>query len=360
MKPIINCLILALFSLTALAQEPAKEPATWYEVEIILFENLNPVSRDSEQWPVDVEQPDLSEAVHLLRSPVAREPAIELTDVAVETTPVIDTPETEAVKTDSPPAAEENVKDPYLDTPYLILPAEQYQLNHAYQKLLDSEDYLPLVHVAWRQIVPPRDQPDRIFIHDKLNEVIEENMDAALVDETLPAIDLEIPASNIEVPPEILPEESLVVVDEPKYALSGIISLGLGRYLHVDTDLVLYRPQLDNIMIDDALVPPPPPFSETDAAPFVFNAELEPAFEELQAPELFRIQGNLRMRSKEVHYLDHPLVGMLILFTPYTPPEVEVVEEAEVPIIEEQVLPEENPKKGVIIRPGHEKEDRSF
>lgn len=350
MKRIINGLILTLFSLPVLAQDSDKEPERWYEVEIILFEQLNTDSTESELWPLDIEQPDLNNAIDLLRNP-AKIQATALAESTVETMPV---------GTGLPQTETDEASDPYLDTPYLILLKKQYQLTGAYQKLVNSEDYLPLVHVAWRQIIPPREQPDRIFIHDKLNSPIEE---VSL--EATPYMELEsaiTPPPSIDLLAELNSQESITENVAPEHNLSGIISLGLGRYIHVKADLLFYKPQLENTAIEDELAPPV--FSAPESMPFIFDGFDFESIAEIEAertPELFRIQGNLRMPSKEVHYLDHPLVGMLILFTPYEvpEPEPEIVENLD-DISTEQSMPAETTKNGTIVRPGRDVEDRSF
>lgn len=58
-----------------------------------------------------------------------------------------------------------------------------------------------------------------------------------------------------------------------KGALQGLIKITKGRYLHVDTDLLLSRPQ--------------------DSHPY-------------------RIKMHRRMRSNELHYMDHPMAGIIV------------------------------------------------
>ncbi len=297
MKRIINGLILTLFALPTFAQEDEPEP--WYEVEIILFEQLNPVAIDSEQWPLDIIEPDLNNSIKLIHSLPAEEPTQA---------------QQEVVKDVNSPSGSS------ADVPYLILPPEQYQLSKAYQKLTNSDNYLPYVHVAWRQIIPPRETPDRIFIHDQLNGAVEGESEQTI--ESLPPA-----ASGNFSDGTIL--DTLLDFTPPAHILSGILNIGVGRYLHVEADLLLYKPQVDNMLEaeDDA---PPTIVQKMEPSPLFANEEgFEPIMEveEEQIPEFFRIQGNMRMRSGEVHYLDHPLVGMLVLFTPYTPPEPEISDE---------------------------------
>lgn len=299
MKCVIYGLVFVLAALPVAAQE--QQPGPWYEVEIILFEHLDPAALDAERWPPEIAEPNLDGSIELLRTPLAgEEPAQEPTADAGTSRPM---PVSEAE------IAQQSSAEP--PAPYLILPPEQYRLNEAYQKLADSDDYLPYVHVAWRQIIPPRETPDRIFIHDRLNAPLEEKLNAA----ALPDLGPETPSAAdmfIEQPLEFSP---------PAHTLSGVISIGVGRYLHVDADLLLHKPQPDKPGEDGAAaadnrmgLDTPPPFAD-ELTPVAAMETKQPT------PEFFRIQGNLRMRSGEVHYLDHPLVGMLVLFTPYTPPE---------------------------------------
>ena len=67
----------------------------------------------------------------------------------------------------------------------------------------------------------------------------------------------------------------------------GTVKVSLARYLQVDLDLIYGRPGND----------------ET-AAPGA-------------APTRFRLVTRRRMRSGELHYIDHPLFGVLVLIEPY-------------------------------------------
>ena len=82
--------------------------------------------------------------------------------------------------------------------------------------------------------------------------------------------------------------------------IQGLIELSLNRYLHVDV----------NFLWNDA-----PGRRAGDAMP-VTGRRWEP----------IRFQASRRMRSGELHYLDHPRMGMLIEIRRYTPPGAAPVE----------------------------------
>ena len=79
-----------------------------------------------------------------------------------------------------------------------------------------------------------------------------------------------------------------------RHVVDGTLRLSRARYLHLEADLLHQR----EIPID---------------API--NVDL------------FRLQESRRMRSREVHYIDHPLFGLLVLVTPYEPVEEDIDDE---------------------------------
>ena len=70
-------------------------------------------------------------------------------------------------------------------------------------------------------------------------------------------------------------------------AVRGTVKVSVARYLHVELDL-LYRLSGD----DMAAVPE-------------------------GTPRWFRLESERRMRSRELHYIDHPLFGVLVWITPF-------------------------------------------
>ncbi len=150
------------------------------------------------------------------------------------------------------------------------------RLHDAVERLRRQPGYRVLLHTAWRQPTGSRDSAPWIRLTD---------------------------GGNVGLGP----------------ALDGMARLSLRRYLHLDLDLVTSReldvpyavpePAVGTVAIplgDPGATPPatPPP------APTAYRRVLQP----------FRMVDSRRMRSDEVHYVDHPVLGVLALATAYQPP----------------------------------------
>lgn len=81
------------------------------------------------------------------------------------------------------------------------------------------------------------------------------------------------------------------------HRLEGTLKLVLSRYLHINTDL-LYREPLTA-------------GAQSTESGESLNDALTPQY------RLFQMQQSRRMRSNELHYLDHPVLGMVVRVTPY-------------------------------------------
>jgi hypothetical protein len=91
--------------------------------------------------------------------------------------------------------------------------------------------------------------------------------------------------------------------------IQGKVKVILARYLHVDTDILYFAqplPQSDVSTVDLDYAGIPEATTQVN----------------MNEPEVFLLkQLRRRIRSKEMHYLDHPVMGMLLLITPYEKPE---------------------------------------
>jgi len=149
----------------------------------------------------------------------------------------------------------------------------------------------------------------------------------------------------------ILHDVDTVLEGELKVQVSGSVRLHRSRYIHITPDLsvqqyVLGFPldetdipeETSETEITEPAAPQDHPFAAFRMEPELIQetevTELELAPEEpvwmpLRAAHIDRSR---RMRSDEVHYLDHPLLGMVVKVTPYeAPPEEETSEESAAP-----------------------------
>jgi hypothetical protein len=161
--------------------------------------------------------------------------------------------------------SEAEVEEPFeLPVAYQQLPDESLQLSEIYRKLTATNGRMePLVHMAWRQQVEPPESAKTLY--------------------------LVLPTDEAEQTPG-LPNQS----ELPQ--LEGSIKISVKRYLHIDIDMVLRQ-----------LAPP-----TTDKGRL---ATLSPLY------QTYRMQMHRRMRSKELHYLDHPIMGVLIIARRYEIPQ---------------------------------------
>lgn len=90
--------------------------------------------------------------------------------------------------------------------------------------------------------------------------------------------------------------------DTARPRLEGVLTLSLSRFLHMQADL-LYR--------DDVSIPAgwEGMFSTSG---FTYR---EDEYALLPQGQFYRLLESRRMRSNELHYLDHPVFGMLVLVT---------------------------------------------
>jgi hypothetical protein len=138
------------------------------------------------------------------------------------------------------------------------LPGSELQLERLYGGLVASHGrYEPLLHLAWRQ--PVGGDRDALPVH------------------------LTTDPGDSPSPPR----------------LEGTFTLTRNRYLHADLDLVLRRLERR------------PPGADRDTR--------EDPSRQSPHHQAYRMHDHRRMRSGELHYLDHPLMGVLVLVIPYGP-----------------------------------------
>ncbi len=234
----------------------------YYDVEIIIFENTHKKYLQSEFWKKNI---------------VQTEPE---TFVQIGQTLPVDFPE---------------IYNPQLSFKYIE--NTEYRLNDIVTNLNESTNYRVLLHSAWRQPglskadainvkiehhIPPENSNENISTNDS------EDKQITLKNNTFGSGQFISEFSSNENTDENSKTDK-------GFVLSGYIKLILSRYLHLKIDLV-YHEQANEI-------------SEQ-----IFSNEFG---EDELLPDVFQILQTRRLRSKELHYIDHPVISIIALITPY-------------------------------------------
>jgi hypothetical protein len=200
-------------------------------------------------------------------------------------------------------------------TSYQTLPSTEFRLREEALILDRNPKFSLLLHESWQQVVPPRAAPQQIYFAAK---------DAA-------------------------------------NTLQGLVSVTLGRYLHFAGQLWLEAP-VEDYLTEQALRTNSPAKKNDQAQPKLSTQlastriERSPLEQELVAKKLitedlltqdnipiayFELNESRRMRSEEIHYLDHPALGIIVKITLIEAPEslVQAWEELE----RYRKPPEQNP-----------------
>lgn len=191
---------------------------------------------------------------------------------------------------------------------YSKIPAENFRLSKQVEKLTASNRFKVIYHSAWIQ--PGLDKENAEFIHI---QSIENDTS------TLPVIDA---FGNIYNNNAANGYNSLIIQPGDNTAvkaplLDGVVKVELGRYLHIYFDLKYQR----NLAPEQGVIDSSKNYKDI---------------------KFYPVQTHRRMRSKEIHYIDHPLIGILVLATPFELPVEEGEEMINQPLYKLENIPISN------------------
>ena len=191
---------------------------------------------------------------------------------------------------------------------YKIIPIDEMRLSETVLKIVDSDRYSLLAHVAWRQPGVDKDKAlpiwikgGRLFGKDFISIDNQINSELLAKTEYLNAQNV----STLSATGSSNSQNLAYTSGSNLYELEGTITIGLSRYLHTYADLVLRKPRLT--------IDPTIEVSGLDQA----------VIENLPDTRILNnhsLKERRRMRSSKLHYLDSPEFSMLILITPYEQP----------------------------------------
>ena len=255
MKTLIP-LLLMLVAMPSMAQRQ-------FDIEVIIFKRAVDAEQTSESWPNKLPEIDLSRAGSFA---------------------------------DASFRANKGV---------MMLPYSDYQLNGEVQKLKQHAGFEVLMHKAWRQgdqgrfgapifhVQAGKDysnqfKPDGSMLNDHSgNQILE-----GVTEETIPL---------------------------PLYELDGKFQVYVEHYLYADVELDLKQPSVRDIILQErqpqltTVDPDAPTLNNQDQTTQVgMMEEISPTVLKQEFLKSYRLDQKRRMRSTETHYLDHPLMGVII------------------------------------------------
>lgn len=237
----------------------------WYQVELIVFARKNDTSQ--EHWPSNIKLRYPSDWVELKEITTAENSSVDLTKEA-----------------------------------FYRLPESERQLNAQAQKLERNSRFQVLFHNAWRQAITNEKAAKSILIqggqtfgqHQELEGSIRLSVATYLKLQTnlwYSQFDLNVGQEQTRQWPE-LPKQ-------PNFLATPIAGLSLDSSLELEQALAVENQQWDNTLAT--------PDNSNDPA----NSD------NYLTRQIILLQQSRDMRSSEIHYIDHPVVGIIVQVTPY-------------------------------------------
>lgn len=256
------------------AQAPRANHEGWYQVELIVFARRN--DSGQEHWPSNIK----------LRYPGDW---VELKD-----------PNTQ------PQANDSNTVNAPVDLTreaFYLLPANDRQLNTQARKLEQNPRYELLFHQAWRQIITNKKSSKAILInggqqfgqHQALEGSIRLSVATYLELQT----NLWYSQFDLNVGQEVTRQWPEIPL-RPNYSNANFAGLSLDSNLELEQALAAENQQ----WASDS-------FNENN------GTAAENAAAEFLTRQIILLQQERDMRSGEVHYLDHPVLAVVVQITPY-------------------------------------------
>lgn len=180
-----------------------------------------------------------------------------------------------------------------------MLPYSEYHLTEQKESLQKHAGFKVLLHTAWRQGDEGKASAPVFHIQGGKNYSSKFNADGS---EKVEITD--------NVPADSISEET---IDAPLYELDGKLQIYVQHYLYAETTLDLKAPSVREITLQDQTIELDSPVSDAESTVQIGNlTEVSPTIEVQEFLKSYRMDQKRRMRSTETHYLDHPLLGIVV------------------------------------------------
>lgn len=346
-----GCAFFATTIAASAAVTDAGPDTPWYEIEVIIFAHTNVQAIDSEKWPDTLPSKNYEKIINLR---FADDPSLYEDDTtpsfeASTLPPVTTAPKAGTTANAKIPAQIAVSKPKPIALPYVLLEPDDLRLREMADKLRLSKEVEPLLHIGWRQPTLDPENSLPVFVYDRMTLRGEDLANSFMMHESIPATD---PATGLPVTREDMPAGQQasgysvfgtangqpvqgamapeIMTGPDYYRLSGTLRLSVSRYLHIESDLKLRLPVVSEETYTEPVVANAENDSETGSgfgSFFGVNQKKETMTwtEKHASVKTFRLAESRRLRSKEIHFLDHPLFGMIVQVIPFDAYPVEEV-----------------------------------
>lgn len=264
--------LLVVLSGSSLAQQ--------FDVEVIVFKRNIAPEKVGESWPNQLPPLNLDDAIRVTTASASEDIGSENTTAQLQARGIN------------------------------LMPAEQFQLNTQYEALKNHAGFTPLAHIGWRQNSLDRDVSPQIRITGGQDYTGRFLKNGAPVQQS----GMDVTTDNPD--PTTAPKDAL-------FELDGMIRLYVQTTPLVDTTFDLREPHRRERVIgtdiaDDehetAIEEDNHQDSGQEESTVQFG-HLQEVKKQVQVDEFlkaYRLEQTRKLSNNEVHYIDHPLMGLLI------------------------------------------------
>ena len=296
----------------------------WFEIELLLFQRNVDIQDVKEDLALENAIIDTSKSVPLLKiqqnnscnkQAITENVSNNLVNTANQQIQCV--PE----KTTKLPVLVDNTLFANQVNGFKLLGNDQLQLTPQREKLEQHALFKPLLHLAWR--MPVKSRAKSIPIHLVAGENFADSLgqsqksepitvnDDLLENEPISPDELFGKNNNLKEEKDLIKNNQIIQPD--KWTIDGNLKIYLEHYLFVDSQLHIRQKTTEKITTPT--VESDEPKYEiindvNDVQVVNFNETLTPKYKTVISEVLF--DQNRRLRSGEIHYFDHPLMGMII------------------------------------------------
>nr|WP_283104677.1 peptidoglycan binding protein CsiV [Shewanella olleyana] len=290
---------ISIAALTAMTVSINAQAKSWFEVEVFVFERQ---SNSLEQWQENTALPANRKNIDLITPMISN----DITGVALGLTGCTSTdwtssevdcqdPLVSANKTTFPSQvpfsiAAEEPQVAYLEEGPLLLAESQSEFADIISTVRREKDVRSLLHLTWQQDMQSRNRakPIRIFAGKDFSEQFDYagHPVSEKVEDEFSTFDFSSFGSFVDEPQT-----------KPVWELDGNINIYLSHYLFIETKLALRKPIQKQTNTNDYYQYSSDTNNEKVMSPFLQSIPM--------------VQ-NRRVRSGEIHYFDHPNLGIIM------------------------------------------------